>query len=391
MKQSLSAFIRGHTAAARLLAVFLFSVLTMAGLFGTELLQGTGNPSWTSESVTETGIQVSQANSLADSSADGQQQLLSRGSTAAAILPTSLETTDRALAAITTLAQTDRQTANPIIKPQETRQTSKSTTVPTTTATTAATTTATSTAATTTATTAATTTAATAATTTATTAATSADHAAIDPTRLAGYVVVLDPGHQTHANYNLEPISPDPESTIMKAKTSSGTTGIVTGIPEYRVNLDIGLMLRDYLESQGCTVYMTRTENDVDLSNIDRALFALSKEPDVYLRLHCNGSTNQSVAGAGIYIANTGLYASRLPEWGSWLAASLCQATNAANKGVHAGSTYTGLNWATDIPSFLVEMGYMSNPAEDRLLSDPVYQMKLCQGFADFISQMPQR
>jgi N-acetylmuramoyl-L-alanine amidase len=51
---------------------------------------------------------------------------------------------------------------------------------------------------------------------------------------------------------------------------------------------------------------------------------------------------------------------------------------------VNASSNYTGLNWATDIPAFLLEMGFMSNPAEDRLLSDPDYQARICQGIANF-------
>ncbi|MEA4890604.1 MAG: N-acetylmuramoyl-L-alanine amidase [Clostridiaceae bacterium] len=210
-----------------------------------------------------------------------------------------------------------------------------------------------------------------------------------DPSLLAGHVVVLDPGHQTKANHDLEAISPG--SATMKAKTSSGTTGIVTHIPEYQVNLAVGLMLRDYLEARGCTVYLTRTTNDVDLSNIDRAQFAVSKDPDAYLRIHCNGSTNQNLHGVGIYIADSGLYKDQLPAWGGWLAEELCRTTGAANHGVFAGNTYTGLNWATEIPSFLVEMGYLTNPDEDRLLTDPAYQMKLCRGYAAFIARMPKR
>ena len=145
-----------------------------------------------------------------------------------------------------------------------------------------------------------------------------------DPTRLSGYVVVLDPGHQAKGNREQEPVSPGSLET--KDKVTSGTAGIVTGRPESVVNLEISLMLKDFLESQGCTVYMTRETQDVNLSNIERAQFAQSKNPDVYLRLHGNGSTDQNQHGIGIYVADTGIYADQLPVWGQWLADELCAA-----------------------------------------------------------------
>ncbi len=55
----------------------------------------------------------------------------------------------------------------------------------------------------------------------------------------------------------------------------------------------------------------------------------------------------------------------------------------AANMGhVTLTDDFIGNNWAK-MPVFLVEMGYMSTPAEDRLLSQPVWQERLCKGMAD--------
>jgi len=204
---------------------------------------------------------------------------------------------------------------------------------------------------------------------------------------LSGYVVVLDPGHQLHANGTQEALGPDMSGT--KDKCSSGTSGVSTGRQEYEVNLEIGLKMRDYLESLGCEVYMTRTTNDVDISNIDRANIALSHSPDVYIRLHCDGSTNSSSRGIGVFVADSGQYAGSVSDWGDLLGGCLAAATGANYRGCNAGSTYSGLNWAADIPSFLLEMGFMSNTADDELLSDPDYQQKICEGVADFVSQMP--
>lgn len=208
-----------------------------------------------------------------------------------------------------------------------------------------------------------------------------------DSPDLTGYVVVLDPGHQLHANSEQESLGPDMSGT--KDKCSSGTAGVSTGRPEYEVNLEIGLRMRDYLESLGCVVYMTRTTNDVNISNIDRANFALSYSPDVYIRLHCDGSTNASSRGIGVFVADSGKYAGSICDWGALLGGCLSDTTGSNYRGCFAGSTYSGLNWATDIPSFLLEMGFMSNSTDDELLSDPDYQQNICSGVADFVSQMP--
>ncbi|NLW89149.1 MAG: N-acetylmuramoyl-L-alanine amidase [Clostridiaceae bacterium] len=204
---------------------------------------------------------------------------------------------------------------------------------------------------------------------------------------LTGYVVVLDPGHQLKPNREQEPLSPTMSGS--KDKVSAGTQGVTTGRPEYEVNLEIGVLLRDYLESLGCTVYMTRTENDVNISNIERAQFALSYTPDAYIRLHCDGSSDPNRKGIGVFIADSGKHKDKLPGWSDLLGNALSEATGAKYRGYNASSRYSGLNWATDIPSFLLEMGFMTNPEEDILLSHPEYQLRICEGIANFVSQMP--
>ena len=143
------------------------------------------------------------------------------------------------------------------------------------------------------------------------------------------------------------------------------------------------------LEAQGCTVYMTRTSHEVNISNIERAQFAVGKKADVFLRIHCNGSNDPSVHGVKTYVGETGPFADRLPQWGRLLSACQSTTTGAKNLGVDISSRYTGLNWAAAVPSFLLEMGFMSNADEDRLLSDAAYQDQICRGIVDFVQQMP--
>ncbi len=206
---------------------------------------------------------------------------------------------------------------------------------------------------------------------------------------LKGRVVVLDPGHQAEADRELEPVAPGSE--ILKHKTSSGTKGVLTRRYEYEVNLEIALKLKSRLEAQGCVVHLTRTEHNVKISNIERAQFAVSKQPDLFLRLHCNYSSNPEVRGIRIYIPVTGAYAAQLPKWSNQLGSELSKTTGAPFRGTKANSDYTGLNWADSVPSFLLEMGYMSNAAEDVLLSDPVYQHKIAAGIVNFVAGMPIR
>ena len=67
-----------------------------------------------------------------------------------------------------------------------------------------------------------------------------------------GKMVAIDPGHQAHGNSEQEPIGPGAAQT--KAKVASGTTGRSTGVPEYQLNLDVSLKLRDELKARGYDV-----------------------------------------------------------------------------------------------------------------------------------------
>lgn len=194
---------------------------------------------------------------------------------------------------------------------------------------------------------------------------------------LDGVIVGIDPGHQAHGNSEKEPVSPG--STETKAKVSSGTQGVKTRIPEYEVNLQVGLLLRDALEAQGATVYMTRESNDVDISNVERATMMNELGANIVLRLHCNGSTNQSVSGIGLYVKSSGDGAEESYAICEPLIKAMGEATGARTEDIHVRDIYSGLNWST-VPSILVEMGYMSNAEEDERLCSDEYQCLLVEG-----------
>ncbi len=201
----------------------------------------------------------------------------------------------------------------------------------------------------------------------------------------SGWVVVIDPGHQRRGNYAEEPIGPGSATT--KAKVSSGTAGVSTGTPESELVLAVGLMLRDALQAKGVTVIMTRTTQDVDLSNVERTQIANQAKAGLYIRVHADGSENS--AARGIHV----LYPAVTRGWTDDIAApskraaqlaqsALVAATGAQDRNIDARDDMTGFNWS-DVPVIIPEIGFMSNPDEDRLLATTSYRQKIANALAE--------
>ena len=206
--------------------------------------------------------------------------------------------------------------------------------------------------------------------------------------RLYGLRIGIDPGHQEHANSEKEPVAPNSSET--KAKVSSGTAGVSTGIAEYITDLEVALKLREALEAQGCEVYMTRETNDVNISNLERAEMMNELGVDLVLRLHCDGATDKSANGIGMFVRKTGEKQEESEAAATVLLEAMSEATGAKARGVFLRDTYTMNNWSI-VPCILVEMGYMSNPEEDEKLNDPAYQDLLVQGMVEGIARYFQR
>lgn len=201
-------------------------------------------------------------------------------------------------------------------------------------------------------------------------------------------VVAIDAGHQLKGNSSKEPNGPG--SKTMKAKVTSGTSGCSTGTPEYKLNLKVAKKLKKELKARGYKVVMIRTKHDINISNAERAKVANKAGADAFVRIHANSSESSSVNGA-LTIAPTSKnqYLSKKIRKASQklskkVLQSFCSATGAGNRGVMYTDTMTGINWCT-VPVTIIEMGFMSNPSEDKKMASAAYQKKMVKGIADGI------
>ena len=206
-------------------------------------------------------------------------------------------------------------------------------------------------------------------------------------TTFQNHVVAIDPGHQG-PHVDMSDTEPNgPGSTEMKAKATSGTSGVYSGLGEYQLNLDVSLKLQQILQKRGYQVIMTRTDNDTAISNAERALLATEEGAEICVRIHANGSDDRSVQGAlSMCPSQDNPYVPQLYEDSLRLSRNLleayCEATDFENRGVQFYDNMTGINWSS-IPVTILEMGFMTNEHDDLAMADSQFQQTMAEGIAD--------
>lgn len=187
---------------------------------------------------------------------------------------------------------------------------------------------------------------------------------ALDPARpLAGRVIVLDPGH---------------------GGSNLGGAGLL-GIREKGLTLPVALRAAALLRERGARVTLTR-ERDEDVGLTERGLLAEALGADLLVSLHYNalpdGKDPRGVRGPEVYYTH--------PQ-----AASLAaQVLDRLRAGLPELGTGAGLRPGADLAltrpstqlSVLVEMAYLTDAGNVRLMHSPAGQERLAQAVADGIT-----
>ncbi|MVN86471.1 N-acetylmuramoyl-L-alanine amidase [Deinococcus sp. HMF7620] len=182
---------------------------------------------------------------------------------------------------------------------------------------------------------------------------------------LLGRVVTLDPGH---------------------GGTQNGGAGSLR-VPEKGLVLPIARRAAELLRAQGATVYLTRTA-DVTLGLTERGLLAEETASDLLISVHANalpdGRDPRGIRGPEVYFSHP----QAQPVAAAILAALRARLPDLGpGAGLKPGADLA-LTRPTTQPSVLVELAYLTDAGNLRLLHSPAGQERLAQalaqGVADF-------
>lgn len=196
-------------------------------------------------------------------------------------------------------------------------------------------------------------------------------------------VIGIDPGHQSRGDSSTEPNGPG--SSTYKAKVAGGTRGVSTGKPEYQLTLEVAKKLKQQLWDKGYQVVMTRTKNDVNISNKERALLINESGADICVRIHADGAVSSARGATVLCPSSSNRFISKLYKKSQKLSDALirayCKETGLRNRGISYRDDLTGTNWST-VPTTLIELGFMTNATEDRFMASESGQAKMVKGMA---------
>ena len=181
---------------------------------------------------------------------------------------------------------------------------------------------------------------------------------------LQGWTVLVDAGH---------------------GGTDGGAIATDSGTPEKELNLQVALLLREALEESGARVIMTR-DADMEYSRNKRedltARLNLAREgnADILVSVHMNEYRKRGESGPQVFY-RAGQEQSRLLA-GTIQEALIQELKPARERAAMAGDYYI---LSLGIPSALVECGFLSNAAEEKLLLQEDYRRRVAQAIRDGI------
>lgn len=182
-----------------------------------------------------------------------------------------------------------------------------------------------------------------------------------------GRIIVLDPGH---------------------GGSDAGAIG-PSGVTEKSVSLAVSLKAQKLLTASGYQVVMTRT-TDIDVaapgvSDATELQARVDKAPPnaaLFISVHCNAFSNGHANGIETYHAPGAVEGSRLARL---LNEELEKLGGLNNRGVKAARFYVMTH--SKCPASLIELGFITNPREEKLLASNDYQQKLAQAISNAVNR----
>ncbi len=167
---------------------------------------------------------------------------------------------------------------------------------------------------------------------------------------------------------------------------NAGTRG-PAGSSEKELALAVSLKLRQALRLQGAKTLMTRV-SETFVDNKERILMYRDSLPDLLVSLHFNSSGDPvNVSGTSTYYRHHGFRPLSQHIYARMLETGL-------NEFGVVGSFNFMLNSPTEYPNSLVEILFLSNPADEMLILDEKFQQevadKIVAGIKDFLERCKQ-
>lgn len=167
--------------------------------------------------------------------------------------------------------------------------------------------------------------------------------------------------------------------------TNTGASGTTSGISEKNYTLLIAKELQKILKKQKIKVLMVR-ETDTTIDNKDRVLWAQQNNPDVFISFHLNSSGRNTARGVSTYYKHVA-YRSFTQS----ILKRLLAIKNLEEFG-NIGSFNFQPVQPTDYPSCLVEVAFLSNEQDEKMILDPKFRYKVAYqvylGITDWVKQL---
>lgn len=213
---------------------------------------------------------------------------------------------------------------------------------------------------------------------------------------------------QTTTNSNYNPAYKDAVIFIDAGHggTDPGSIGSLNGTEyhEADINLSVALLVQKELEKRGFTVVMSR-DTDVFVELEDRAKMALEANADMLVSIHCNSFSKASVAGPRMYYtARKGVtydpkafatyFAKAFDTVKDTVSSSgsgqlaypnMKKANIYSDSSVLGDNKYYAVLCNTNMPSVLIEMGFITNTNDLKMLISEWWQLHTARAVADAI------